>query len=55
MVYKKIKEGFVAHSTTVYLLNQHNEIRGIYEMATNQKPLNTKKILKDMYNLVHEE
>ncbi|MCP8616012.1 SCO family protein [Salirhabdus salicampi] len=51
MVYEKTSDGFVAHSTTVYLVDPNHHIRAIYDMATTEKPLNTDQIMKDIKEL----
>jgi protein SCO1 len=54
MMYEKSKDGFVAHNTNMYLLDQENQIRAIYDMATKETPLNSEQILQDILHLVEK-
>ncbi|RBW70809.1 SCO family protein [Bacillus taeanensis] len=51
MQYQKLEGDFFSHSTTMYLLDQHNNIRAIYSMANANKPIEKKDILEDIFFL----
>ncbi len=55
MMYEKSKDGFVAHNTTMYLLDKKNNIRAIYDMSTTKEPLDSEQILKDIGKLIEKE
>lgn len=52
MIYKKSDEGFITHSTTMYVLDDSNSIRDIYNMATPKKPVSTNQIMEDILQLI---
>ncbi|MDQ0221443.1 SCO family protein [Peribacillus cavernae] len=52
MNYKKTEDGFVAHNTTMYLVDENNQIRATYDMANPSKPVDREKILKDIHQLL---
>jgi protein SCO1 len=52
MNYKKGKDNFVAHNTTMYLVDEKNRIRATYDMANTSKPVDIEKILKDIHELI---
>lgn len=52
MVYQKSEDRFIAHSTTMYLVDENFHIRGIYDMATRNNPVDTDRIMEDIDKLV---
>lgn len=46
--YKKIDEHFFSHSTTMFLIDKNNQVRAIYDMAFQSKPIDKQKILEDV-------
>jgi protein SCO1 len=55
MNYKKGEDGFFAHNTTMYLVDQKNQIRAVYEMANTSKNIDVETILKDMKHLSQKD
>lgn len=53
MAYQKSENGFVSHSTTMYLVDEDHHIRGIYDMATRNNPVDTEQIIEDIESLVN--
>ncbi|MGM8212703.1 SCO family protein [Virgibacillus sp. W0430] len=54
MFYKKSNDGFVSHSTTMYLVDKKNQIRGVYDMATSKKTVDIEQIVEDIRTLDKE-
>ncbi|MFC4403393.1 SCO family protein [Gracilibacillus xinjiangensis] len=52
MYYKATEDNFLIHGTTMYLLDQHHNIRAIYDMANRKNPINMEEIVGDMLLLV---
>jgi protein SCO1 len=52
MQYQKLEGDFFSHSTTMYLLDQHNNIRALYSMANSNQPIEKNNILEDIQFLV---
>lgn len=50
--YKQIDEHFYSHSTTMFLIDQKNQVRGLYDMAYQSKPVDIEKIFEDIHYLV---
>lgn len=51
MFYNKSKDGTLSHNTTMYLLDDKNEIRGIYSMATPKQPADIEQMVHDIKKL----
>lgn len=51
--YKKIDGHFFSHSTTMFLIDKNNQVRAIYDMAFQSKPIAQQKILNDVADLVN--
>lgn len=51
--YKQIDENFFSHSTTMFLIDKDNQVRAIYDMALQSKPIDQQKILDDVTVLVN--
>ncbi|MFP3886815.1 SCO family protein [Priestia filamentosa] len=54
MQYKKGEGNFLSHSTTMYLIDENNKIRALYDMAYSKNPIDKKKILSDIRYLVNK-
>jgi protein SCO1 len=54
LYYKKSSQGYYSHQTRIYLLDNNNELRAIYEMTTPTKPMDIEKILSDIDLLLSE-
>jgi protein SCO1 len=54
MKYKKLEGDFLAHTTTMYLVDRENNIRALYDMANSNKGIERDKILEDIALLVEE-
>ncbi|WP_240688059.1 SCO family protein [Pseudalkalibacillus hwajinpoensis] len=52
MVSQKMDDGFVTHSTTMYLVDGNQQIRGIYDMATAKQKVDNEKIMEDVHALL---
>jgi len=51
MKYKKVSGDFISHSTTMYLIDEKNRIRGIFDMATTKKPVDKEVIMETIRRL----
>lgn len=51
--YKQINDTFFSHSTTMFLIDQNNHVRGLYDMAYRSKRINKDQILEDIQYLVN--
>jgi protein SCO1/2 len=51
---KKEMDGFVAHNTTMYLLDRENQIRALHDMAKPEVSVDTNKIINHIYMLINE-
>lgn len=51
MKYKKISGDFISHNTVMYLIDQDNKIRGLYNMANAKKPIDKEEIMKTIKKL----
>ncbi|MFD1735430.1 SCO family protein [Bacillus salitolerans] len=52
MQYQKLEGDFFSHSTTMFLLDDENNIRALYDMAISDNPIDTTKILEDISILI---
>ncbi|NLP52492.1 SCO family protein [Bacillus sp. RO1] len=52
MQYQKLEGDFFSHSITMYLLDEKNQIRALYDMANANDPLDTTQILGDISVLI---
>ena len=52
MQYEKLEGDFFSHSTTMYLIDQNNQVRALYDMAFSSKPIEKDKIIEDIRYLV---
>ncbi|KKI92662.1 electron transport protein SCO1/SenC [Bacillus sp. SA1-12] len=48
MQYQKLEGDFFAHSTTMFLIDKQNQIRALYDMANQNKPIEKERIIKDI-------
>jgi protein SCO1/2 len=54
MQYKKGEGNFLSHSTTMYLIDENNKIRALYDMSYSEEPIDKRKILRDIQYLVNQ-
>lgn len=54
MVYQKEENGFVTHSTNMYVVDGENNIRSIHDMAVGGKQVNIEEILENLERLLEE-
>ncbi|WP_254052817.1 SCO family protein [Bacillus sp. V59.32b] len=52
MIYKKIENNVTVHNTTMYLVDEKNQIRATYDMANTSKPMDREQILEDIRSLL---
>lgn len=55
MKYKKVEGDYIAHNTTMFLIDQNNKIRGLYEMANAKEKVDREEIMKSIEKLVQSE
>ncbi|TFE00139.1 SCO family protein [Jeotgalibacillus sp. R-1-5s-1] len=48
----KLDDQTIAHSTTLYMVDQQHQIRGMYPMATQSASVNKKQLLEDIQSLL---
>jgi protein SCO1 len=51
MKYQKVQGDFFTHNTTMFLIDQDNQIRGMYDMANQKSPVQKEEILLAMKKL----
>lgn len=54
MKYKKVNDDFISHNTTMYLIDQDNRIRGLFNMANSKEPVDKEEIMKTIRILSEE-
>lgn len=54
MFNEKTSDGFITHSTTMYLVDATNTIRSHHDMATNSKAVNLEELVSNIQLLVNE-
>jgi len=54
MKYKKMNDDFISHNTTMYLIDQDNNIRSLFNMANSKEPVDKEEIMKTIRIIVHE-
>lgn len=54
MKFKKVSGGYLAHNTTMFIIDENNQIRGLYDMANAKKNIEKDEILKVIRFLVKE-
>ena len=54
MKFKKVEGDFIAHNTTMFLIDKNNNIRGLYDMANSEKSIQKEEIFDAMMELVQE-
>jgi protein SCO1 len=52
--YKQSVNGYISHSTKLYLIDKNNRIRGIYEMTKPNNPFDHEQLLFDINLLLNE-
>jgi protein SCO1 len=55
MKFQKVHGGTIAHNTTMYLVDQNNQIRGLYDMANTQEKVDIEGILESIHTLLEED
>ena len=50
--YKKISGDFISHSTVMYLVDEKNRIRGIFDMANAKKAVDQEKIMETIKKIM---
>ena len=55
MKYKKLEGDFIAHNTTMFLIDQDQQIRGLFDMANQNEAVNVEEIVATMEVLVEDE
>lgn len=53
-VFEKNKDGFLTHSTSMYLVDSKNQIRSIHDMAMGDKKVNNEEIISHFRQLIKE-
>lgn len=51
MIYEKSEEGYVTHSTTMYMVDSKSQIRARYDMSTGQKKLDIEQVAEHLIQL----
>ncbi|WP_174732368.1 SCO family protein [Mesobacillus harenae] len=54
MKYKKTEGNFIAHNTTMFLIDQNNQIRGLYDMANAKNSVDTAQIMEAIERLTNK-
>jgi protein SCO1/2 len=54
MKFQKVSGDYIAHNTTMFLIDKQNRIRGLYDMANTKKAVNKEEILEAISSLVNE-
>lgn len=54
MAFKKNPDGFITHSTTMYLVDTTNTIRSYHDMAVGGKSVNLKQLEQNIISLINE-
>jgi protein SCO1 len=54
LTFKKVDGNFIAHRTTMFLVDKSNAIRATYNMASSTEKVDTERIIKDIYMLINE-
>jgi protein SCO1/2 len=52
MVYEKTDDGFITHSTTMYVVDSNRHIRVRHDMATGSKRVNIEKVADHLIQLI---
>lgn len=54
MKYKKVNDDFISHNTSMYLIDQENRIRGLFNMANAKEPVDKEKIMETIKKIIQE-
>jgi protein SCO1 len=54
MKYKKVNDDFISHNTTMYLIDQENRIRGLFNMANAKEPVDKEEIMVTIRKIIQE-
>lgn len=55
MKYQKLEGDFIAHNTTMFLIDKENRIRGLYDMASESKSIDKQAIMTAITELIKSE
>jgi protein SCO1 len=55
MKYKKVEGDYIAHNTTMFLIDQNNKIRGLYDMANAKERVDREEIMNSIEKLVESK
>lgn len=55
MQYQKIEGDYFTHTVTMYLIDEENQLRALYDMASPNKSVNKEKIVKDIKLLTQDK
>jgi len=55
MKYQKIEGDYFTHTVTMYLIDEENQLRALYDMASPNKSVNKEKIVKDIKLLTQDK
>lgn len=50
--YEKDSNGFVTHSTTLYVLDSNDRVRALHDMAVGNKRVNVEEVVKHLQMLI---
>lgn len=53
-VFEKNKDGFLTHSTSMYIVDSMNQIRSKHDMAVGDKKVNNEEIIRHFIQLIKE-
>ncbi|QGS69225.1 hypothetical protein CV093_15585 [Oceanobacillus sp. 143] len=54
MFYKKDENGFITHSTNMYLVDRENNIRSVHDMNIGGKQVNIAELMENINRLLNE-
>lgn len=54
MKYKKVSDDFFSHNTSMYLIDQDNRIRGLFNMANSKEPIAREEIMGTIRKIIQE-
>jgi protein SCO1/2 len=55
MKYTKINSNIIAHNTTMFLIDDNNRIRALFDMAKPNKPVNKEEVMKTIKMVIQEQ
>ncbi|WP_144553695.1 SCO family protein [Peribacillus simplex] len=54
MKYEKVSDDVISHNTSMYLIDQENRIRGLFNMANTKEPVDKEEIMDTVRKLIKE-